>query len=29
MLFLIASVGLNSIIGTCLCAAAWKTTCGR
>src|SRR3974377_1609609 len=26
MLFLIASPGLISIIGTCLCAAAWNTT---
>ncbi len=28
MLFLIASPGLASIIGTCLWAAQWKTTCG-
>ena len=28
-LFLTASPGLASIIGTCLCAAAWKTTSGR
>ena len=27
-LFLIASQGYRSIIGTCLCAAAWKTTSG-
>ena len=27
-LFLIASPGLYSIIGTCLCAAAWNTTVG-
>ncbi len=25
----IASSGFSSISGTCLCAAAWKTTCGR
>ncbi len=29
MLFLIASAGFASIIGTCLWAAAWRTTCGR
>ena len=28
-LFLTASPGLASIIGTCLCAAAWKTTSGE
>ena len=28
MLFLTASFGLSSISGTCLCAAAWKTTVG-
>ena len=28
-LFLIASPGLYSIIGTCLCAAAWNTMLGR
>ena len=28
-LFLMASHGFASIIGTCLCAAQWKTTCGR
>ena len=27
-LFLIASIGLVSINGTCLCAAAWNTTSG-
>ena len=27
-LFLIASPGLSSIIGTCLWAAQWKMTCG-
>ena len=27
-LFLIASFGLTSISGTCLCAAAWKTMSG-
>ena len=27
-LFLIASLGFASISGTCLCAAAWKMTCG-
>ena len=27
-LFLTASAGLTSIRGTCLWAAAWKTTCG-
>ena len=28
MLFLMASVGCRSIMGTCLCAAAWNTTWG-
>ena len=28
-LFFIASAGENSIKGTCLCAAAWKTYLGR
>ena len=27
-LFLMASLGLSSISGTCLCAAAWNTTSG-